>query len=419
MNNVMKFMEDKLMPPLFKMASNKYLLAIRDAFTSTLAIVLIGSIFLLIYSFPNEGWAQFIAPYTGMLSIPNTLTMGLIALYMSFAIGYALANAVGLQPLVNGVATVSIFLIMVNPLTPEGTISLAYLGSQGIFCAILAGVVTVFLNYQFTKHGVLIKMPDSVPPIISAAFEMLISLGIIVVIVWGIRIVMGVNIPELISLIISPLAVAADTPFAALLESLVSRALWFTGIHGGSIIAFNGGALYPFALANIEANAAAVAANQAMPYIITPSFESFYQDSSVSAFAICIMIAFVCKSSHLKEIGKLAAFPAIFGVTEPFWFGLPIVLNPIMLIPFLFTNAFNLVTTWVLSYFNIIGRTYVTLHWAMPGFIGSFLSSGGNISNLIWWIILMVLNCLIYYPFIKMYDKLKVKEEQEQAVIEE
>jgi len=412
MNRVMSFMESKIMPPLFKMASNKYLLAIRDAFTSTLAIVLIGSMFLLIGNFPNESWATFIAPYAQMLSIPNTLTLGLIALYMSFAIGYALANAVKLQPLVNGVATVAIFLIMINPLTDDGAISLAYLGSQGIFCAILAGITTVFLNYQFTKRGLLIKMPESVPPIISAAFEMLISLSIIVVLVWVIRIVLGVNIPELISLLISPLAVAADSPFAAMLESLVSRTLWFAGIHGGSIIAFNGGALYPFALANIEANAAAVAAGTAIPYIITPSFESFYQDSSVSAFAICIITAFICKSSHLKEIGKLATVPAVFGVTEPLWFGLPVVLNPIMLIPFLFVNTFNLVTTWCLMYFNIIGRTYVTLHWALPGFLGSYLSSGGNILNLIWWILLMIINCAIYYPFIKMYDKQKVIEEQ-------
>ncbi|MDQ0361807.1 PTS sugar transporter subunit IIC [Breznakia pachnodae] len=411
MNKVVQFMEDRIMPPLFKMASNKYLLAIRDAFTSTLAIVLIGSMFLLICYFPNDTWAEIVAPYVSILNVPNVLTLGMIALYMSFAIGYSLANTVKLQPLVNGVATVAIFLIMVNPLTEEGTLSLAYMGSQGIFCAILAGVITVTLNYQFTKRGILIKMPDSVPPVISAAFEMLISLSVIVVIVWGIRLVLGVNIPELISLIISPLAVAADSPLAVLSESLVSRSLWFAGIHGGSIIAFNGGALYPFALANIEANAAAVAAGQAMPYIITPSFESFFQDSSVSAFAICIMMAVKCRSSHLKEIGKLAMVPAVFGVTEPLWFGMPIVLNPIMLIPFLFTNTFNLLMTWLLSYLNVIGRTYITLHWALPGFLGSYLSSGGNVANLIWWLILMVLNCFIYYPFIKMYDRQKVDEE--------
>ena len=92
MHQVMNFMEEKIMPPLFKMASNKYLLAIRDAFTSTLAIVLIGSVFLLICYFPNESWAEFIGPYVPMLSVPNTLTLGLIALYMAFAIGYALAN---------------------------------------------------------------------------------------------------------------------------------------------------------------------------------------------------------------------------------------------------------------------------------------------------------------------------------------
>ena len=86
MHQVMNFMEEKIMPPLFKMASNKYLLAIRDAFTSTLAIVLIGSVFLLICYFPNESWAEFIGPYVPMLSVPNTLTLGLIALYMALSL---------------------------------------------------------------------------------------------------------------------------------------------------------------------------------------------------------------------------------------------------------------------------------------------------------------------------------------------
>lgn len=87
-----------------------------------------------------------------------------------------------------------------------------------------------------------------------------------------------------------------------------------------------------------------------------------------------------------------------------------------MLIPFLFANTFNLLTTWILSYLNIIGRTYVTLHWALPGFLGSYLSSGGDLRNLIWWLILLVLNCLIYYPFIKMYDKQKILEETEAQI---
>jgi len=411
-NKIMNYLEEKVMPPLFKMSSNKYLLAVRDAFTSTLALVLIGSIFLLICYFPNKTWEAFIGPYQGMLSIPNTLTLGLIALYMSFALGYALAGVVEMNQLANGLATTAIFLLMINPLNPDGTISTAFLGSQGIFCAILASVVTVFINYQFKKHKIMIKMPASVPPMISAAFEMLFSMSFIVVLIWLIRIVANVNIPGLMALIISPLAVAADTPFAIIVESLISRILWFGGIHGGSIIAFNGGALYPFALANIEANAAAIASGETMKYIITPSFESFFQDSSVSAAAICLMMVWKCKSSHLREVGKLALVPGIFGVTEPFWFGLPVVLNPIMLIPFIFTNMFNLLSSYALTYFGIIGKTYVTLHWALPGFLGSYLSSG-RFANLAWWIILMFLNCLIYYPFIMMYDRQKMSEEKD------
>lgn len=410
MNKAMDWLQDKVMPPLFKMASNKYLLAIRDAFTSTFAVVAIGSIFLLVCYFPAEAWSKIVDPYVGMLSIPNTLTMGLIAVYMAFAMGYALGAATGLEPLVHGISVLCIFLIMVNPLE-NGYISMTYLGSQGIFTAILAAAVTTILSVLFKKRGIVIKMPDAVPPIISAAFEMLVSLFVIVVIVWAVRILAGVDIPLIMGKLISPLAYAADSPLSTLVEGFLTEVLWFAGIHGGSIIAFNGGVLYPFALANCEANAAAVAAGQPIPNIITPSLAAFYQDSSVSMWAVCIMMIVLCKSAHLKQVGKLAVVPAIFGVTEPIWFGTPFVLNPYFMIPFLFTRPFNLTLTYFLMKANIIGRQYLALHWALPGLFGSYLSAGGDIRNTIWWMILTVINCLIYYPFLKMYDNEKVKEE--------
>lgn len=410
MQKALDFLQDKVMPPLFKMASNKYLLAIRDAFTSTFALVAIGSLFLLVCYFPVDAWAQIVGPYVGILSIPNTLTMGIIALYMAFAMGYALGAAVGLEPLVNGVSVTCIFLIMINPLV-DGGISTAYLGSQGIFTAILAAAITTALSAFFKKHGVVIKMPDAVPPIISAAFEMLISLLVIVLVVWGIVYIGGANIPELMGKLISPLAYAADSPLSTIVEGLLTETLWFAGIHGGSIIAFNGGVLYPFALANIEANAAAVAAGLPCPNIINPSLAAFYQDSSVSMWAVCIMMIVLCKSAHLKQVGKIAVVPAIFGVTEPIWFGTPFVLNPYFLIPFLLTRPINLTLTYFLMKLNIIGRQYIALHWALPGLFGSYLSAGGDIRNTIWWLILCVLNCLFYYPFLKMYDNEKVKEE--------
>jgi PTS system cellobiose-specific IIC component len=411
MTKAMDWLQEKIMPPLFKMASNKYLLAIRDAFTSTFAIVAIGSIFLLICYFPSPKWSEFISPYVGMLSVPNALTMGLIAVYMAFAMGYSLGAAVDLEPLVNGISVLCIFLLMVNPIS-DGVIHMNYLGSAGIFVAILAAAVTTALSKLFKKRGIVIKMPDAVPPIIAAAFEMLISLFVIIVIVWFIRIFIGVNIPELMGKLFAPLAYAADSPLSTMLEGFLTEVLWFAGIHGGSIIAFNGGILYPFALANLDANAAAVAAGLPMPNIITPSLAAFYQDSSVSMWAVCIMMIFLCKSAHLKQVGKLAVLPAIFGVTEPIWFGTPFVLNPYFMLPFLFVRPMNLTLTYFLMKLNIIGRQYIGLHWALPGFFGSYLSAGGDFRNTVWWLILCVINCLIYYPFVKMYDKELLKAEE-------
>jgi len=409
MRSLMNFVENKLLPPLMKVAENKYLLAVRDAFTSTITIILIGSIFLLIAYFPSEIWANFIGPYADQIAIPFQLTMGIIAVYVSFSMGYSLSKTVGLEPLINGLISVVVFLIAANPLK-DGMISTQYLGGEGIFLALLTSAFAVSVSYFFKKKGLVIKMPLGIPPMVSASFESLFSFASIVIVIWLVRIVLGVNIPLLITGIFKPLVIAADSLIAIIVESTINMLLWFAGIHGHSIVSFNVGILSPFALKNLEMNAVAHAAGQVLPHIITPSFEGFFQQGSTATTALCILMILRCRSSHMKQVGKLAAIPGFFGVTEPLWFGLPIVLNPVFLIPFIFAQVLNLSLTYIVMAIGLVGKTYIGLHWALPGLFGSFLSTG-DFKAVLWWLFLLVMDCVLYYPFLMAYDRQKFREE--------
>lgn len=370
---------------------------------------MVGSVFLLLAYFPVQAYTDFIGDFQSTLAIPNNLTMGLISLYLAFSMGYSLSKTMSLEPLINGLSSVVVFLIMVNPIGENG-FETTYLGSQGIFMAIIAAIFTVCINKLFKKRGLIVSMPKSVPPIIAASFEMLFSTFAIVLVVWLVRDVVGVNIPNIFNMIFAPLVIAADSVIAVIVESLLNMLLWFAGIHGHSVVSFNVGILSSFALGNIDANAAAHAAGEAMPYIVTPSFESFFQQGSVATTAICVLMIVKCRSKHMKQVGKIAAVPGFFGVTEPLWFGLPIILNPVFLIPFVFTQIINLSLTYFVMYLGIVGKTYIALHWALPGLFGSFLSTG-DWKAVVWWLLLLVLDCIIYYPFLMIYDKEKVKEE--------
>lgn len=285
-----------------------------------------------------------------------------------------------------------------------------YLGGEGIFLALLTSAFSVSVSYLFKKMGLVIKMPLGIPPMVAASFESLFSFAAIVISIWLIRIILGINIPLFITGIFAPLVIAADSLIAIIVESLVNMLLWFAGIHGHSIVSFNVGLLSPFALKNLEVNAAAHAAGQALPHIITTSFEGFFQQGSTATTALCILMILRCRSSHMKQVGKLAAIPGFFGVTEPLWFGLPIVLNPIFLIPFVFAQVLNLSLTYIVMAIGLVGKTYIGLHWALPGLFGSFLSTG-DFRAVLWWLALLVIDCIIYYPFLMAYDRQKLSQE--------
>jgi PTS system cellobiose-specific IIC component len=244
----------------------------------------------------------------------------------------------------------------------------------------------------------------------------LFSLAAILVITWFVRIWLGFDVAQFIQDLFKPLLVASDTLPAVILESLIVIILWFIGIHGHSIASWNVGILSGFALANLEANAAAFAAGAAIPHVVTPAFRSFFQVGVTTTVPICIILMFR-KSAHLKQVGRLAILPGIFDVTEPLWFGMPIILNPFFLIPFILVDVLGLSLTYIVMALGIVPKIVAEVHWAMPGPIGAFLASGGSWITLIWYLILVAIGTFIFYPFIVAYDRHLEKEAAEEVPV--
>lgn len=193
---------------------------------------------------------------------------------------------------------------------------------------------------------------------------------------------------------------------------------WFFGIHGASIVGSLARSLW---LVLLEANANAAAAGTELPAI---SAEPFYQwfiwiGGGGCTIDLALLLVMVCKSKYLKDLGKIGVIPAIFNINEPLIFGAPIVLNLTLAIPFVITPLVCAVIAWVVTELGIVSRVIVTAPWTFPGPIDAFLATGGDWRAIVLSFILIAISIVIYYPFVKIYDRsfLSKEKEDESAVV--
>ncbi len=412
MQGLVSFIERRLAPPMVRVGSNRYLLAIRDGLIGTIPILVVGSLFLLLAFLPIPGWEQMLGPFKDKLMAAYGISFGILSLYLSVSLGYSLAKMHGLDPLSGSILSLLAFLTVVAPLE-NWMIPTGFLGGKGIFPAILAALFAVEIHRWLVGKRLTIKMPAGVPPAIMNTFESLTSVAVVLVIGWVLRTVIGVNVGQVILSLFKPLLIASDTLGAVAVEGTLEGLLWWLGLHAGALISWQGGILMPFALQNLEANAAAVAAGLPMPHIVTPSFQAHYHIGGTMLALVIIMLFFV-KSAHLKQIGRVALIPAIFGIWEPMWFGAPFALNPVFFIPLVLTEVVTMGLTYVMMFYNLIGRTYVMSLWTIPAPLGAYLGAG-DIRNTLWNLALILITFVIWYPFFVVYDRQLLAKEKEAA----
>jgi PTS system cellobiose-specific IIC component len=297
---------------------------------------------------------------------------------------------------------------------PSG-FDITYWGGAGVITAMIAGAIAINVIDFCYKKNIKITLPDGVPPAIADSFSAIIPYFIITVICWGIRTIAGINIPEMVGNMLLPVLSAADNVFVYTLQQFLSALLWTCGLHGDNITGAVTSAFLNTWLAENNAAYMAGTAVKDLPYVWTPNLCRLSQWVSSCWPIIVYMFMSSKKLPHLKPLATICVPPAIFCIIEPVMFGLPVVLNPFMIIPFVLTHTITGALTYELSAIGFVGKQYLSLPWATPSPILGYLAAGGSIGGFIVVFINFAIGMVIFYPFWKAYEKSEVKRIEEEA----
>lgn len=427
-----QFLETHFVPVAARVGNQKHLLSIRDGLILVLPLLIVGSIFLILGAFPIDAVKQWIETNIGgSIWNPVTATFGLMGLFACIGIAYRLGEQNKIDPLTS-IALALVVYFMFTPfdipfmqagkeIGKVGGLNFAYLGSGGLFVAILSAISSNEIYAYIVRKNIVIKMPESVPPAINKSFVALIPALVVIVLAWGIRIGFEHtdynNLHNLLNTILAaPLKTLVNSYLGLMVIIFMIQLLWIAGLHGSALVL---GLLSPVLLTLSEENVEAFQAGNPIPHILGGPFFDLYINigGAGGTIVLAFLLAFVARSQQLKEVGRLAIGPGIFNINEPIIFGLPIVMNPYLIVPFFLA----LMVTGSISYF-FISLGYIeklpgiTTPWTMPPILNGYIASNGSIKVVILQIALLFIGGLIYYPFFKLYDKLKLKEEQAEVV---
>lgn len=416
MNNFIDNLAEKLTPLAGKLGSNRYLAVLRDAFMLSFPLTMFGSIVVVLNNLPF--WSDDLkGTLGGLFGNGQNATMSIMTIFVTFGIGYYLTRSYDEDGVFGGAVSLASYLILTpfNFTTAEGAevsgaLSLDRLGAKGMFIGMLAAFIAAEIYVRITKKGIVIKMPEGVPDAVARSFASLIpAISTLTVFLLLNALVSGVfttNLHDVIYTVIQkPLVGLGSGLPATLLSLFFVQILWFFGLHGQIIVNSVMDPIWnTLALENLDA----FKAGEALPHIITkPFMETFTVGLGGSGMTLMVVIlmAFVMKSRQMKDIGRLAIGPGLFNVNEPVIFGLPIVLNASILIPWVLTPL--IVTT--INYFSMASGlvpapTGVTVPWTVPLFFSGMMATNSLMGGLLQLIDVAIVG-VMWYPFLKVVDK--------------
>lgn len=410
------------------LSNQRHMSALRSGMMFTLPFTLLGGIVMIIMYPPITdtlqptnpifefliAWKQWGAT-TELLKAPYYLTMGILAIYTVFGISYHLAGSHKInQGYASLIAMCTFLCIATTPMRDDAkvwNIALTYLDAQGMFLGIIVAMITVEITAYMIKKGIGIKLPDSVPPNITAVFEYLIPLVVNVILFIGMNELckagLGYGLVALVQNLISPLLSFTDSLPSVIIINLFVIGFWFFGIHGAALVA---SIIGPIQATNLAANAAIMTSGGVPSAVLAGSFKSIFA-TQIMYNALLFSVLLIAKSPRLKSICKLSLVPNLFNINEPLIFGLPMVMNVVLIIPILITTVIDTVVFYLLMTTDIIGKVYIATVATFPAPINAFLSTMDWKAPIVW-IILLLLNILIFIPFVKVFDKQAIEEDE-------
>lgn len=422
MNKLIELIE-KGKPFFEKISRNKYLRAIRDGFIAGMPVILFSSIFILIAYVPNAWGFHWSKDIETLLMTPYSYSMGILAFFVGGTTAKALTDSMNRDlPATNQINFISTmlasmvgFLLMAAEPVKEGGFLTAFMGTKGLLTAFIAAFITVNVYKVCVKNNVTIRMPDEVPPNISQVFKDLIPFTLSVVLLYALELVvkasLHVTVAESIGTLLAPLFSAADGYLGITIIFGAYAFFWFVGIHGPSIVE---PAIAAITYANAEVNLKLIQQGMHADKILTSGTQMFIVTlgGTGATLVVPFMFMWLTKSKRNRAIGRASVVPTFFGVNEPILFGAPLVLNPIFFIPFIFAPIANV---WIFKFFiDTLGMNSFTanLPWTTPAPLGLVLGTNFQFLSFVLAALLIVVDVVIYYPFLKVYDEQILEEER-------
>lgn len=414
-NFLVGIIEKRLAPMAGVIAQQRYVLAIRDGFIAALPFMIVGS-FMLVFIFPPistnttfqfaKAWLNFSANYREQLMLPFNMSMGLMTIFISVGVGASLGKQYSLDPITTGLLSLMSFMLVAADLK-DGALSMQYFSGQGIFTALLCSIYATEVYRWLKKRNITIKLPEQVPPGVSRSFEVLIPVIVIMITLHPLNLFIehatGMILPEAIMAMLKPLVAASDSLLAVILAVLLCQILWFAGIHGTMIVT---GIMNPFWMANLASNQAALAAGEAIPHTFVQGFwDHFLFIGGVGSTLPLAILLIRSRAAHLRTIGRMGFVPGLFNINEPILFGAPIIMNPILFIPFVFIPVINAILAWYAIDLGLVEKVVMMTAWTTPAPIGASWATNWAIAPVILCFICMAIAALMYYPFVKAYEK--------------
>ena len=419
-------LERMLAPLANKLGNQRHLQAISNGMMMSLALIVVGSIFLIIANPPINldivdlntsnifmkmmiGWKQWAVANYNTITIPYTMTMGLIGLVTAFGVSYSLAESYKMKSAINGIIAMCVFLMISAPVT-DGQLSMTYLGADGLFVALIVGLLSVEIC-RIVGHKIVFTFAESVPTAVTNFVNSLLPLAANIIILYGLNLILiaitSKALPELIMSLLTPAISSVDNIWAYMAIFAFSNILWLFGINGSSIIF---PIVFVLGLTNSGINAELVNAGKGPTQIMNLQMYRYaVLGGGGNTLGLVLLMCF-SRVKHLKSIGRLSVVPGICGINEPVIFGGPIVLNPILAIPFVVMPCISIGLGFIVQKVGLVSMGYIIDPSFTPFFAQGFLSAL-DFRNIIFMFILLAISVAVYYPFFKVYERSLIEKE--------
>lgn len=423
-DKIQNIMDKTIAPVASKVADSKMLDALMGGMMCTLPMTLGVSVIAILINFPIPGFSDWVVS-SGLMATGNsilTVTMNMMGIYISFFIGLRWGKVCGLSGYTGGIVSGAVFLAFMPQQSFEDIpmasfINTSYMGSNGIFVAILLGLIVPKVT-AILMSKLEIKLPDMVPPMVADSLSPMFAAIVLFTAVWfakwGLSFTPWGNLFDMINTLIgTPVTMVGASPLAYIIVCSLQSIFWFFGVHPNVMLNFYA----PVIMACSAANTEAIIAGEALPYgawaVVALGTAIGGQ---ANALGISISLLFT-KSERFKAIRGIALVPSLFNISEPIMFGLPVVLNPTYFIPFVLNIPVCAIVVQAL-YALGLGAAFnptIQLPWVLPQPVIAFMQ--GGIGCLVISVAVLVVSVLMYTPFTLMADRQALREEQ--AALEE